>query len=80
MAVLLEVLLSAAEDIPAGSLHAMNSMQKCNSVTYFRHVLFHEKIHFLILAGSVFCQKMIRVVNRAAVNRPNIFLAKYTSC
>ena len=46
----------------------MNSMQTCNSVTKFRHVLFHEKTHFLILAGSVFCQKMIKAVNRGAVN------------
>ena len=37
----------------------MNAMQTCNSVTQFRHVLLHEKTHFLILAGSVFCQKMI---------------------
>ena len=29
----------------------------------FRHVLFHKKTHFLILTGSVFCQKMIRAVN-----------------
>ena len=32
----------------------MNSMQTCK---IFCHVLFHEKTHFLILAGSVFCQK-----------------------
>ena len=38
------------------------------------------KTLFLILAGSVFCQKMIKVVNRAAVNHLNHFLAKYTSC
>ena len=38
------------------------------------HVLFHEKTHFLIIAGSVFCQKMIKAFNRAAVNCLNHFL------
>ena len=42
--------------------------------------LFHEKTHFLILAGSVFCQKFIKAVKRSAVNRLNNFLAKKTSC
>ena len=56
----------------------MNSMQTCNSVTFY----FMKKTHFLILAGSVFCQKMIRSSDYCctAVNRPNNSLAKYTSC
>ena len=35
----------------------MNSMQTCNSVTFYL-ISFHEKSHFLILAGSAFDQNM----------------------
>ena len=35
----------------------------------FRYISFCEKTHFLILAGSVFCQKMIRVVNRTSTRQ-----------
>ena len=35
--------------------------------------LFHEKTHFLILAGSVFCQKMIKAVNRSRLTALIIF-------
>ena len=44
-------------------LQCMNSMQTCNSVTFY----FMNITNFLILTGSVFCQKMIRAVNRGAV-------------
>ena len=37
----------------------MNSMQTCNSVTFY----FYEITSFLILAGSVFCQEMIKAVS-----------------
>ena len=36
-------------------VYHMNSMQTCNSVTYYL-TLFHEKFHFLILAGSAIDQ------------------------
>ena len=36
-------------------LGSMNSMQTCNSVTFYL-ILFHEKSNFLILAGSAFDQ------------------------
>ena len=35
-----------------------------------------KKTHFLILAGSVFCQKMTKAVNRSAVNRLSHFFGK----
>ena len=44
--------------------YSMNSIQTCNSVTFYL-TLFHEKTHFLILAGNVFCQKVIKAVNQS---------------
>ena len=63
--VYLHICLAASEsqvDIMDRETSLLNSMQTHNSVTFY----FMKKIHFVILAGSVFCQKMIRVDNKFA--------------
>ena len=36
----------------------INEVHEFHANLQFRHILFHEKTHFLILAGSVFCAEV----------------------